>query len=232
MRRMHESDVALRTTIERNPDLPVIFIQRDNQGRVVPCSPNKILASNTTTLRPFKRILPIGFQTDYKTRVGPIIVGIDRLLAEYAPPDGFEQPFESPLTVAVDLLTRIEPTIQMESEQGYEFDWDAARAALSHMSHASRRPDSRGFVWCLVRENRNISRQVSVGSHAVFSDAPDTTRTEGAVARAVAIDTPMLMLIKQNGAEEQGWRGTPFYWPVVVAPQNVQTAIFAHETAP
>src|SRR6185295_3235945 len=28
MRRMHESDVALREAIERNPDLPVIFIQR------------------------------------------------------------------------------------------------------------------------------------------------------------------------------------------------------------
>lgn len=232
MRRMHESDVALRNTIERNPESPVVFIQRDSQGSVVPCSPNKILASNTTTLRPFKRILPIGFQTDYKTRVAAIVAGIDRALADHAPAGGFEQPFEIPLTVAIDLLSRIEPTIVMESDQGYDFDWDSARAALTYMSHASRRPDSRGFVWCLVRDNRNISRQVSVGSHAVFSDAPDTTRTEGVVARAVAIDTPMLMLIKQNGAEAQGWRGTPFYWPVVVAPQNVQTVIFAHETAP
>lgn len=52
------------------------------------------------------------------------------------------------------------------------------------------------------------------------------------VARRVAIDMPMLMLIKKNGAEEQGWRGTPFYWPVIWAPQNIQTAIFAHETTP
>jgi hypothetical protein len=42
----------------------------------------------------------------------------------------------------------------------------------------------------------------------------------------------MLMLILQNGREEQGWHGTPFYWPVIVAQQNVQTAIFAHETMP
>ena len=69
MRRMHESDVALRQTIERNPDQPVVFIQRDPAGRIRPCSPNKILISNTTTLRPFKRILPIGFQTDVRTRV-------------------------------------------------------------------------------------------------------------------------------------------------------------------
>jgi hypothetical protein len=120
----------------------------------------------------------------------------------------------------------------MAEEEGYKFDWDAARAALTYMSQATSNPQHRDFVWCLVRQNRNISRRVASGSHAVYSDAPDTTRTEGDAARRVAIDMPMLMLIKQNGAEEQGWRGTPFYWPVIWAPQNTQTAIFAHETTP
>src|SRR5207248_8523194 len=69
MRRMHESDVALRETIVRNPQQSVVFIRRDPQGRIAPCSPNKILISNTTTLRPFKRMLPVGFQSDVKTRV-------------------------------------------------------------------------------------------------------------------------------------------------------------------
>jgi hypothetical protein len=65
--------------------------------------------------------------------------------------------------------------------------------------------------------------------HAEFSDAPDATRTEGRVAREKAIDIPMLMLIKQNGEVAQGWRGTPFYWPVLVAPKNTKTAIFASD---
>lgn len=232
MRRMHESDVALRETIDRDPELPVIFIQRDAQGRVVPCSPNKILASNTTTLRPFKRILPVGFQTDYAVRVRSAVAQIDRRLAEIAPQAGFEQPFEIPLRLANELLSLIEPTLLMEREEGYDFDWNAALAALSYMSHSSQQPQRRGFVWCLVRDNRNISRRVASGSHAVYSDAPDTTRTEGDIARRVAIDMPMLMLIKQNGAEAQGWRGTPFYWPVIWAPQNTPIAIFAHETTP
>jgi len=42
----------------------------------------------------------------------------------------------------------------------------------------------------------------------------------------------MLMMIRQNGLEEQGWRGMPFYWPVIYAPQNVRVSIFAHETTP
>lgn len=231
MRRMHESDVALRMTIENDPESSVVFIQRDPQGLVIPCSPNKILASNTTTLRPFKRILPVGFQSDYAVRVSPIIAEIDRILTDLAPENGFEQPFEIPLKLAVDLLSRIEKTLQMERDDGYDFDWKAACSALSYMSNASANTNKRGLVWCLVRQNRNLNRQVAAGSHAIYSDAPDTTRTEGNLARSVAIDIPMIMLIKQNGLVEQGWRGTPFYWPVIWAPRNVQTAIFAHESA-
>lgn len=50
------------------------------------------------------------------------------------------------------------------------------------------------------------------------------------MTQQVAIDNPMLMLIGQNGREEQGWRGTPFYSPVIVAQRNIRTSIFAHET--
>jgi hypothetical protein len=232
MRRMHESDIALRETFQRDPNAAVIFIQRDDQGQIKPCSPNKILVSNTTTLRPFKRILPVGFQTDYRTRVLPVVDQINQILENYRPPSGFDEPFEMPLSVSLDILLRIEPTIQMETAEGYNFDWEAARAALQFMSHSANNPANRGRVWCLVRQDRKLSRTISPGSHSFYSDAPDTTRTEGSVARRVAIDMPMLMLIGQSGEEQYGWRGTPFYWPVIVAQQNIRTAIFAHETAP
>ncbi len=115
----------------------------------------------------------------------------------------------------------------MDEENGYEFDWAAARAALEYMSNAAPRP-GRGRVWCLVRRDRNMSRFISSGTRQAYSDAPDTTHVEGRIAHKVATDIPMLMLFRQNGLEEQGWRGTPFYWPVIWAPQNVQTAIFSH----
>jgi len=100
MRRMHESDVALRQTIERSPDQSVVFIQRDPAGRIRPCSPNKILVSNTTTLRPFKRILPIGFQTDVRTRVLPVVQEIDDLLDQAIGEQDPDEPFEISLTFA------------------------------------------------------------------------------------------------------------------------------------
>ncbi|HNX71876.1 hypothetical protein [Rivihabitans pingtungensis] len=40
----------------------------------------------------------------------------------------------------------------------------------------------------------------------------------------------MLILIRQNGSEENGWRGAPFYWPIISAQENAQTTIFSHET--
>ena len=232
MRRMHESDIALRESIERNPESSVIFIRRDGGGQVIPCSPNKILLSNTTTLRPFKRILPVGFQSDYAVRVRPVIENIDRTLQSLAGARGTDDPFEISLAEALQFTSWIEPTLIMEEDEGFTFDWVAARAALTYLSQQAQDPARPGRVWCLVRSDRNLSRTLSTGSHAVYADAPDTTRTEGTVARQIAIDRPMLMLIRQNGREDRGWRGTPFYWPVIVAQQNVQTAIFAHETLP
>ena len=231
MRRMHESDVALREAQEKTPDAPFVFIQRDSSGRVIPCSPNKILLSNTTTLRPFKRLLPVGFQTDYAVRVKSIVEEIDARLDELMDGNSLDEPFQISLEQALTFIKKIEPTIQMNEDEGYTFDWAGTRAALSYLSILPRDEAKRQIVWCLVRRGRKLARELSLGSHAVYADAPDTTRTEGNVAKRVAIDNPMLMLIRQNGAEEQGWRGTPFYWPVIVAQANATTAIFANETS-
>jgi len=231
MRRMHESDIALRDAITRSPDLSVVFIQRDDGGRIVPCSPNKILVSRTTTLRPFKRILPIGFQTDYAVRARPALERIDSLLDRLAPRSGLDEPFQIALEDAFELLSNIESALLMDDENGYEFDWLASRAALEYMSNASSQPGQRGKVWCLVRGGRNMSRFIPSGSREAYADAPDTAHVEGRIARNVAVDIPMLMLFRQNGSEEQGWRGVPFYWPVIWAPGNSRTAIFANAAA-
>lgn len=230
MRRMHESDVALRETIQTNPERAVVFIQRDPRGQIVPCSPNKILISNTTTLRPFKRILPIGFQTDVKTRVQSVVRQVDAILDQALGGQNPTEPFEVTLPFALDLLQRIEPTLILENDMGYEFDWEAARAALEYMSGRARNPNNRGKVWCLFRKDRNISRFQPALGPPYFSDAPDTAQREGTIARRVAIDMPMLIMIRQNGMEEQGWKGTPFYWPIIMAQQNIPLSIFAHET--
>ena len=229
MRRMHESDSALRNEIQTNPKSPVVFIQRDPAGRVVSCSPNKIRLSTTTTLRPFKRILPVGFQTDYAVRTKGTVAEIDKRL-DTVFGEEFEDPAVVALTVAIGLLNLIKPTLLMEIDRGYEFDWAGAVAALEYLSNAAREPSNRGNVLLLVRKDRNLSRMIHSGGREAFSDAPDTTQREGVIARNHAKDMPMLMLFRQNGAEELGWRGTPFYWPVIWAQETARTAVYSHAT--
>ena len=70
MNQINEFDRELRADIEMgNFDDGVIFIGQDNSGRIVPCSPNKILISNTRVLKPGSTALPIGFNTGYKTNI-------------------------------------------------------------------------------------------------------------------------------------------------------------------
>jgi len=230
MRRMHESDVALRESLAKNPEQPVIFIEKAPGNTVQPCSPNKIALSRTTTLKPFKRILPVGFQVLPKSYLQPVTDRLDRRLQELAGEHGFQEPFVITVEVALELMNALEPTLKMEEEEGYSFDWEAARSALQYLASLPEQASEQGKVWCLVRNDREIQRTVSAGSHAQYADAPDSTKTEGGLRKAFAIDNPMLMLIRQNGRDEKGWTGSPFYWPVISAQKNTPTAIFAHET--
>lgn len=227
MQRMHESDVALREEIERNPDQEVIFIQGSGGGAVMPCSPNKILLSETTTLKPYKRILPVGFQTDYKSYTKPVTEKIDKLLGDVHVVGPGKQPFKIPLPIAHEVLKLSETVLFMEEEEGYTFDWAGMHATIDYLVKKSSTPTE---LWCLWLTDRNNARLAGVGSHTRYVATPDTATTEGAIARKYAIDSPMLMLFRQNGDEEKGWRGAPFYWPLLVAPKNTKTAIYAHTT--
>jgi len=61
-----------------------------------------------------------------------------------------------------------------------------------------------------------------------FQNAPDT-KQEQDVAENLDPGTPLLMLLRQKGSKEQGWNDCPFWWPVLQAPRNTKTVIFASE---
>ena len=223
MRRIQDSDSALRESIAKG-DQEVIFIRKDDSGKVIACSPNKILLSTTTTLRPFKRLLPVGFQTDYKTRVTPISKEIDEMLDDAANHGLGEKPFLISWSLAKQIIKKIESTLVFEQE----YSWNVAAfvACMQYLSNSEDAGNLAGNVWCLVRKDRKVSRFLQ-SSPTEFYDAPDTSHIEGKIAKQVATQLPMLMLFRQNGAEAQGWMGAPFYWPVLYSPKNTKTAIFA-----
>ena len=230
MNRMHEADSALRERIaNQGDDQTVNFIELDGEN-IIPCSPAKTLASNITTLREHRHILPVGFQTDFKTRLQAVTSKIETRLREMGPfpADGeTPDPYEISLGAALLLLDLVAPTFA-EFEPGYEDTWDIDeyKAILRHLSDSAS-DDWRERMFLLVRTGRNLSRTVSATSHAEFADAP-YTKTETPVARRFAQKVPVLMLIRQNGKESQGWRGCPFWWPIIMTPANTRTTLFAH----
>ena len=234
MTQMEEFDVSLRAAIESGGDQSVQFIRKAADGSVIPCSPNKILIATTQTLRPYKRILPIGFQTGFRTGadgIGKIIESIDSAVASLC---GFnsDKPKLVPVQVALDLLKKIEPTLHFPEDDAPPFDWDGARAALAHLAQQHPESSERGRVLVWAAKDRNAGRFASESSHATYIETPDSEKTEGQIAKEFAINHPILFLLRQNGSDapDKGWRGTPFYWPVIRAQAKAPTAIYTGET--
>ena len=234
MGQMEAFDSSLRAAIEAGGDRSVQFIQRAQDGRIVPCSPNKILVATTQVIRPHKRILPIGFQTGYKTgqkAIGHVIDALDIRVMQLC---GFkaDEPTLIDLADALDLLKRIEPTLLFDEDDAIPFDWESAHSALCHLSQQHSDPAQRSKVLLWAAQDRNSARKSNSSSHTFggFIETPDSAKTEGKVAVNYAIDHPILFLLRQNGTDEKGWRGTPFYWPVIRAQANAPTAIYTAET--
>jgi len=62
-----------------------------------------------------------------------------------------------------------------------------------------------------------------------YANSPDTQQ-QAAIADQHAQNIPVLLMMRQNGVESDGWRDLPFWWPVIVSPINAITSVFSAET--
>lgn len=220
LKRIHEFDSALRFAFLTGAhERGVAFVAKDESRRVVPCSPSKILVSNIVSLRPNAALVPFGFQTVSKTALSKVNLQLSRLI----PTKAFESSQSVQITCedAIKILDAIEPSFDFEP--GYSFDWEAARAVIEYYSKIASPPDARGFCWLSVATGRTLRRKREGGR---FSDAP-LSYQERAAFRVLPNSWPILALLQQEGSEEQGWRGSSFWWPVLVAPAKSAPSIFA-----
>ncbi|WP_317889877.1 Z1 domain-containing protein [Sutcliffiella deserti] len=232
MKRMHEFDSELRNAFEKGGHQQgVVFIQKDGLNQIIPCSPNKILLSNISIIKPKKRLLPIGFQTGYKTHIKSKVEMIDKLLeqAEYKSQthDKSKGYFLMPVDEVKYILSIIHSTLIMED--GYDWDLEEYESILDYLSY-EQETELSGNVWVVTKQNRNIKR---VDSNGVYENSPDTPKGEKGelrIARDIAQDIPAVILLRQNGLKENGWNGTPFWWPVIVAPAHTTPTVFAKKT--
>jgi len=223
MKRIHEFDVALREAYQSGgPEGGVHFIQKDPSNRLIPCSPNKLLFSDVVSIRPGRRLVLSGFQTVYKTQGAKNLEALEKRVDELV--GAAEEPVLIDVADGIELLKLAYDNLEFDDDT--DDDRKAHIAALEHLSRTSKRPELKGKVWLMVEKDRGMRRYREEGR---FSNAPDT-KQQG-LARSKAEDIPALMLLRQNGEEAKGWRGMPFWWPVIVTPRSAATAIFAMDEA-
>jgi len=217
MSNINDFDSKLREDFEQGSfKKGVIFISKDENGKVIPCSPQKIRISNTRVLKPGKTILPVGFQTGYKSYIKKDIEKIDNILKSYN--NGkLNGKFKMGKDDACKIIRLAYSTLDIESNSC--INEDAFVSLINYLS------DGEVNIYC--GEDRNISRLRKTSRY--YSDMPYNRDNDLRQAKEMATKNPTLMLMKQNGKEELGWKGAEFYWPVLVTQKKVDTAVYTSE---
>jgi len=233
MKKMHYIDSSLREAFMKGQQEDgVIFLLVDETGQVKHCAPNKILISSTETIRPYRRLLPRGMQTRSPSYVKTKNCDIENILGKYTSTIANPEPFLMNTTDAIQILDSIAQTYEYnETHKNKDYEWDVltTKAVIKKLTTGLNKNELEGKLYCIVRSNRNSSRTKESRGGAYY-DAPDDGKVDRPLAMKVAKEIPCLMLLKQNGLEEQGWRSTEFWWPVLVCPENTKTSVFAAET--
>lgn len=230
---MHAFDSALREAFEdgiHNGDDSVVFVERDSQGRIRPCAPNKILITSTHTIRPHSRFLPVGFQTKARTHIQRAVDRIGEITLELSNND-IKQPFIIDVSIVYKIIDLINSTFEYGDKHentGLEWDYITFKAILRRLQANISDPNLQGKIYCYVQTGRSISRKKNNG--LTFSDAPDDGNTDRQIAKSVSNETACLILLKQNGLKDDGWRDAEFWWPILMTPLNSRPAVFASET--
>ncbi|WJE16458.1 Z1 domain-containing protein [Halobacillus sp. ACCC02827] len=225
MKRIHEFDAELRRVFEKGGHQQgVVFIQRDGKEEILPCSPNKIMLSSLTMIKPHKRILPIGFQTGYKTNIQKHIHTLDKLIDKAKASAVREEngAFLIRKSEAKEMLRIVYETLEME--EGYTFHLDEYEALIDYLCAES---DNGDYVWLLSRTHRQVKRFKKDGKFENSPDTPGKGSGELALARKVAESSPALLMLRQEGKKENGWRGSPFWWPVLIAQARIAPTVYA-----
>ncbi|MBN9654909.1 hypothetical protein J0K78_11580 [Halobacillus sp. GSS1] len=228
MKRIHEFDRELRNAFERGGHHKgVVFIQRDLKDTIMPCNPNKILLSSLTMIKPHKRILPVGFQTGYKTHIEKTVRKIDQLVenAKKNARATKDEAYLIPVTRAKEILRLVHETLEMEN--GHDFHLEEYEGILDYLGSEAQ---DEAFVWLLTRKNRHIRRFKQDGKFENSPDTPGKGTGELTVARKVAQQHPAFLMLRQEGKKEHGWRGTPFWWPVLIAQAETAPTVYANKT--
>ncbi len=217
MRQINDFDSKLREDFEAgNFEKGIIFISKASDGKIIPCSPTKIRISNTQVLREGKTVTPIGFNTLCKSNIEKKVKQIDDILMNHNNGE-LKGMFDIPLKEACQIVGLIYEILQIES--------DTCITNATFISLLKYITSEKVHIYCGI--DRNISRLRKTSRY--YSDMPYNIDNDLKQAKELAVNEPTLMLMKQNGSKEKGWRDSPFYWPVLVIQKNIDTSVYVSD---
>lgn len=219
--KIHRLETLLREAFERGDDgNGVVFIQKDASGGVVPCAPNKVLASEIVSVKPNDLYLPTGFDTVGTAKARKA----DAELSDYLDGLGISDAGKiQPIPVA-DAIKLLELNRQMlTSSADPDFQWEAMEGLVHYYALRD------GKVGVVVETGRKLNRSKSgdksglsiLGGGAIRQLIRETNR-----------DLPTLVFLRQAGGTKLEWAAdAPFWWPILAAPTSGEPCIFATDAA-
>lgn len=221
MKEMHFFDDALRSCALRGER--VKFVQRSKDGRIKPCGPNKVAISSLLTIKPNKRFLPYGFQTISKSKLLIETIKIDKWIKKSGGKDA-EKGWLCDIDDVELIIRKIRSTyVYSPLYENEDLNWDIT-SYLDTIKYSSQ---GKKQIYVMTRTDRNLSRKKNFNT--AWADAPDDGRKDLIPAKKLALNHPVLLLIRQNGKKSQGWQDSPFYWPVFITQSNLQTSIYSED---
>jgi hypothetical protein len=224
MRNMHWFDHDLRENISKDVNTATARFIAKQGSTIIPAGPNKLRASNLLSFKAYSRLLPIGFQTRSNTDTKPIIEKIDKIIAANRDPK--KPNFIITKKEAIEIIENIRNTFAYEDQFGNRgLEWDTAPFIKAlELSLDKNKPNQ---VIVFYQENREASRFKNSGNS--FMDAPDDGKTDLPKSKQLAKKGPVLMLLKQKGKKTSYWRDAPFYWPVLMMPENMPNYVYCED---
>ena len=190
----------------------------DKPGRIIPCSPDKIRVSDVILLKPNRRILPVGFTPISKVVATQTDQKICKLLDANEMTELTDGKIFS-ITTVEELLHFAYSAIEEDDDTTRFVGENEIITTMRYMSGQNQK------IPLIIRKDRSLSKYRQSGNNTTLSDAPDTP-TPFNIAKKIAVDLPVVMLIQENG-EDEGWKCRPFWWPILVAPTNVHKTLYA-----
>lgn len=209
-------ETALREAFESGAhDGGVVFIQSDVERGFIPCAPSKVTLSDVVAVRPNDVLLPTGFDTVAAGKLAKQVAKIDALVPDEA--NGTQVFVEIGLEDGLAIIEAIEPTLALGENNGFE--WEAMKGLLRYYAKLNRER-----VLVLAEEGRRLDRARS-GDRSGISILGTAELRD--LVRSPARSAPAIILLKQVGGPELGWRAGPFWWPMLASPPQATSCVFA-----